>query len=83
MPPNPKSCPKCAKQMEDGFLLDGDQGGPFQGNWAEGKPAFGWFGGLKVFGRVQRPITAFRCTSCGYVELYAIDREEAGHPEGP
>jgi hypothetical protein len=48
--------------MEEGFPLGVD---------AEGKPTFGWLGGLEVFARVQRPITAFRCISCGDLEFYA------------
>jgi hypothetical protein len=63
--------------MQEGFLPDFGDGAIAhrQGIWVEGKPVLGrlggLFSGLRLRGRAQLPISAFRCTSCGYVEIYA------------
>jgi predicted nucleic-acid-binding Zn-ribbon protein len=64
-------CPKCQNGMEDGFLLD-QQGYNSQytnTQWVEGPVKKKFLGGIET--KVRRPILAFRCTSCGYLELYA------------
>jgi hypothetical protein len=76
MPQTPRPCPKCRERMQEGILPDfGDGAIARQSIWVEGKPAVGplggFFGGLRLRGKAQLPITAFRCTSCGYVELSA------------
>jgi hypothetical protein len=61
--------------MQEGFLPDfGDGAIARPGVWARGRPAKGWLVGL--FGQRMRrseqvPITAYRCSACGYVEIYA------------
>lgn len=63
-------CPKCQGSMENGYVPD-NQG--YDSNvvilqWAQGVPRK-FLGNVKP--GVQRPITAYRCTNCGYVEMYA------------
>jgi predicted RNA-binding Zn-ribbon protein involved in translation (DUF1610 family) len=76
LPQAPKSCPRCGKQVELGFLLDSGERSGLSGKvngqaiWVEGEPDAGWLG-VKIGQKVQRHITAFRCTSCGGVDLYA------------
>jgi hypothetical protein len=53
--------------MEEGFLL----GRLPPTSWFEGKQEKGFLGLVKVCGKRQRPVEAFRCTKCGRIELYA------------
>jgi hypothetical protein len=59
-------------EMEEGYLYQ-----PGDSNlssvpiyWVEGRPKKG-FWGTKSRGRRKQNIAAFRCTNCGYFELYA------------
>ena len=66
-----KSCPRCGRGMEEGFLVDSSDGGmPTVGGWHRGKPDKRWWG-VKTVKREQLPITSWRCTSCGLLENYA------------
>jgi len=68
-------CPRCDSQMEDGFLVDhGDHHTTQLLEWAEGEPARGFFGGLKLKGRARYEVLSRRCTRCGLIEIYALDR---------
>jgi hypothetical protein len=62
--------------MQEGFLPDfGDGALSRQGVWVEGKPVQGPLGGLftglRLRGKAKVAVTAFRCASCGYIEIYA------------
>ncbi|MCD4687195.1 MAG: PF20097 family protein [Anaerolineae bacterium] len=64
-------CPKCEAAMERGYLLDeGTNGRVLPARWEAGFPTqrMNWFGRLN---RAGKTITAYRCTKCGYLELYA------------
>jgi predicted nucleic-acid-binding Zn-ribbon protein len=70
--PVTRHCPKCQSEMEQGFLFQ-----PGDSNlssvpiyWVQGPPKKG-FWGTKLGGRKKQNIAAFKCTSCGYFELYA------------
>ena len=64
-------CPKCQNEMESGFLPDnqGYNSVVVVGDWALGPPRK-QFGG-NIVSDVYRPVTAFRCKNCGFIELYA------------
>jgi rubredoxin len=65
-------CPKCQSEMREGFLLDfGDNFTAWATSWIEGKPETSFWSGVKRAGRSRIPVAAYRCTSCGYVEIYA------------
>lgn len=77
-----KTCPKCDKEMEYGFSVDGvDRKSYRQAQWAAGPPESrdDTFLGLKVFEEWAlklkeedlRPIVTYRCTGCGFLESYA------------
>jgi len=71
---NDPKCPKCSHTMERGFLFDrahGDYGQP--GDWVEGVPRKSFWFGTIVHGRAKHEITTFRCTSCGFLESYALE----------
>ena len=65
-------CPKCQNKMEQGFsrhLLGAEVIG-----WVTGVPRKSWRGVSPEVSSI--PIGTFRCTACGYLELYA--RNEFG-----
>ncbi|KAA3663996.1 MAG: hypothetical protein DWQ04_07975 [Chloroflexi bacterium] len=57
--------------MELGYLSDVWKGGIIPGTWIEGEPEKSFWTGTKVKGKRRLAISAFRCTECGYLELYA------------
>lgn len=58
--------------MEEGFLLDSTDSSRVQTKWVQGPPEESrWGMGVKLKGRIQLPISTFRCTKCGYLESYA------------
>jgi len=66
-----KTCPKCARRMEEGFTIDaGDYSVPAVGVWHRGRPQKSWLG-LKTNKADKHEIAAWRCASCHFVELYA------------
>jgi predicted nucleic-acid-binding Zn-ribbon protein len=60
-----KKCSKCGGDIEEGIFVDN------LGPWGYGKLTYAnnvkW-GGLSVSGK--RSVVVYRCTSCGYVEIY-------------
>ena len=86
--PESPTCPRCRSGMVRGYLLDRTHGGFGMGTWLEGPPVrSGW----SVRPRLEHsiPIVSYRCTGCGYLELYArpelvedLDRgKPGGYPE--
>jgi hypothetical protein len=74
MDANQLICPKCNESMVQGFMLDRGHSNLIQvGTWAEGPPKKSFWGNIKLPKSKSIPIGAFRCSSCGYVELYALD----------
>ena len=65
------SCAKCQGRMEEGVLPDFGYGQVVPGSWQEGPAERNWLGSLKVRHKTRHPITAYRCRSCGYLDLYA------------
>ena len=65
------NCPKCQGAMETGFIPDASYGAILLSNWTEGAAEKNFLQSIKLKGRRQIPLTAERCTQCGFVELYA------------
>ena len=66
------TCPKCSHEMERGHVPDAGYGQVYQARWSRGDPERQRFlGGIKWKRADQVPLVAYRCTSCGFVELYA------------
>jgi hypothetical protein len=58
--------------MRVGLLLEqGHYNRATVSEWMEGEAVETFFGNLRTKGRRRRPIKAFRCTRCGFVEFYA------------
>jgi predicted nucleic-acid-binding Zn-ribbon protein len=72
-------CPKCRSRMEEGFIEEVTRNAIRAAKWIEGPPEerylFGLkttpFIGLNTKGKRQYEVTTYRCTRCGYLELYA------------
>jgi predicted nucleic-acid-binding Zn-ribbon protein len=72
-PPVSLRCPKCQGQMEQGWILqDGGSVDPQTTNkWVQGRVKRIWGKWTGVVVKVSHEIAAFRCSTCGYVEMYA------------
>jgi hypothetical protein len=57
--------------MEEGFVVDRTHGGAAPASWVAGAPEKSFWTGLKLKGRAQLQIAAWRCRKCGYLESYA------------
>ena len=66
-------CPKCGSAMEQGFVLDNAYIERVVSHWAPGAPLKSNWVGTKLPEEKLVPIGAFRCSSCGYLEMYARD----------
>lgn len=65
-------CADCGSPMEAGYIPDFNIAAAVQLAWQPGKPAIGLLGGM----RAPEPwhglkITAYRCTNCGLLKLFA------------
>jgi hypothetical protein len=66
-----KVCPKCSKQMEDGYIPDRNYNTVKLSVWISGRPEKAVLGGLDLDGKTTLNIITFRCISCGFLESYA------------
>ncbi|HMA21563.1 MAG TPA: hypothetical protein VKO87_12220 [Gemmatimonadaceae bacterium] len=58
--------------MEPGHVPDTGHGVVLQSSWAPGLPVVQrFFGGIKYSKKHLIPLIAWRCSRCGYVELFA------------
>ena len=65
----PNSCPKCAGEMQEGFVRDMS----YASQWVAGKPEKGFFAGAKMGSKEKFFIQTFRCAKCGFLEAFARD----------
>lgn len=69
------NCPKCNGQMEQGFIPDYSHGGTVAvGSWHKGLPKKDFWTRTKAIRWEGIPMAAFRCSACGFIEIYS--REE-------
>jgi len=73
---DPTQCGKCGGGMEQGFVLDFEEGRRRISRWAPGQPQRSFWMGTKLPEGVL-PIGTFRCSGCGYLESYADPRFDA------
>jgi hypothetical protein len=61
--------------MEEGFIVEEwDRFYRKVSTWVQGRPEKSFMTGVRVGGKKMYETTAFRCTGCGYLEIYAVDR---------
>jgi hypothetical protein len=66
-----KTCPKCNRAMEIGFIADKGHGVVLQSSWTAGIPVQRSFlGGIKWRPQDSSPITTYKCSGCGFLESY-------------
>jgi predicted nucleic-acid-binding Zn-ribbon protein len=63
------TCPKCGGEMTEGFFLDPDNWATAR--WFAGPPKKAIFGGMQTKGNESYSVKSFRCSKCGFLELYA------------
>ncbi|HEX2211081.1 MAG TPA: hypothetical protein VHG93_25585 [Longimicrobium sp.] len=63
-------CTDCQRNMEGGFLTDTNQGFTEIAKWIEGPAEKSFWGGMKIKGRRNLPVYAWRCPGCSLVRLY-------------
>lgn len=74
-----KICPKCGGAMAIGCIPDfAHASRPQQSLWHPGKPEFGFFGAMKIEEENCTPVVTFRCSNCGFLELYAHEKFSGG-----
>jgi hypothetical protein len=71
-----KKCLKCHGAMVQGFIPEFlTRSNVSVAGWREGAPKESvWLGFIQKPFRRQLPIVAFRCSVCGFLELYADDK---------
>ena len=67
------TCPECQRVLEGGFLLDHTHGGHVAARWVEGPPERTFWGTLRLRGRRQLTVYAWRGPGCSQVRLFAPD----------
>lgn len=68
------ACSHCGHEiLDEGFVEDSGERSPGFARWIAGPLERGILGGAKRMGRPRRDIAAFRCRSCGHLELFARD----------
>ena len=55
-------------------MVDVGYGSYSVGSWQSGPPTISRWFGLKVNKKALIPTTAYRCSRCGFIELYAPPR---------
>lgn len=69
---SPGGCGSCGNaHLEPGFIEDAGDASKGYSRWIAGELKRGIFGGARRMGKQRWQIEAFRCTSCGHLELYA------------
>lgn len=72
-------CLRCKSKMEAGFVGDvGEANAVRLSVWYSGRPEWSVWSGVKLKGRKQIYVQTMRCTSCGYLESYALDSVPSG-----
>ena len=70
-PAEARHCGKCGGRSAEGFVLDMGYGEMKPSRWQEGPPKTGWTGNVKIYKNELKPLRAFRCERCHFVEFYA------------
>lgn len=65
------SCPKCGKEMAEGFILEQNLTNYVPSIWVEGAPEPSFWTITKVMKKIKRLTVTYRCIGFGYLESYA------------
>jgi predicted nucleic-acid-binding Zn-ribbon protein len=64
-------CPKCGGAMVQGFTFESEGPRRMVSSWVEGAPEKAFWHSAKVSAEKCVPVGSFRCSKCGFLELYA------------
>ena len=67
-----RNCPKCQAVMVEGFVIDRSDNGRAVSAWLEGTPQKSRWFGVKLKGKTPIEIATWRCSSCNFLESYAV-----------
>ncbi len=68
------NCPKCAGEMEEGFIADYDDYCSIRpSNWVEGAPVKSFWHKTKINDKKHYQVKTLRCVRCGFLESYATE----------
>ena len=70
MPHAERTCPDCGRAMTVGSLIDYRRGSAHPSEWVDSRPEIGFWTG-KVKNEPRYEVTAYRCSGCGLLKLYA------------
>lgn len=71
---NPPACGYCGKgPLVRGFIEDAGERSQGYARWIPGALQRGIFGGASTFMKQRVAIHAFRCESCGHLDLFAFE----------
>ena len=65
------ACSACRSSSEPGFLEDMGEASQGYVRWIPGILERGIFGGAKKYGKQRYAVHAWRCRSCGHLDLYS------------
>ena len=64
-----RTCIHCEGNLEPGFIEDAGESSRGNLRWIPGPLEKGVLGGAKRFGKLRVDVHAYRCVSCGRLEL--------------
>ncbi len=68
------NCPKCAGEMEEGFIAEQYGGHRIQpSEWIAGEPVKSFWHGTKINDKKHYQVKTLRCVRCGFLESYATE----------
>ena len=71
---NPPRCSYCSGgPLVRGFIEDAGEHSQGYARWIAGSLQRGVFGGAARFGKERVAVHAFRCESCGHLDLFAFE----------
>ena len=65
------NCLRCSGMMEQGILPDKTKNKLTNVSWVSGESEHSIWDGIKLKGKSKKNVYAYRCSDCGYLELYA------------
>ena len=71
------NCPKCSREMEEGFIVDHGYGNVKPSDWVEGEPVKSFWYGTNIRDKRRFRAVTYRCVGCGFLESYATEKSEA------
>ncbi|MDB5677093.1 MAG: hypothetical protein JWM94_95 [Sphingomonas bacterium] len=69
-----KECAKCGGTMTVGVIVGRNHGSSYPERWQKGEAIVSKWWGLREDRKAQLDVETWRCTRCGYLESYAVEK---------